>query len=732
MLRRRARRAGPLVVALLLVPVVLLLLHAARAEPRPHDVPVAVQAPPVVAEAVVARLDALPVSTVRAQVLAEDVDPQEPVRRGSEAAVVVVDLRVAQDRLLVSSMADPRLRDVLEDLAQRVGSPLGRTSRTVEVAPERGEAFGRDVVAASAATWVLAGVLLGVVAGVLLGVVAGVRGGRVLVVRVLVVRVLAVSVGTGPLVALLVWGATGAPGGAGPGPERLLAWWALGAGVTGATALVTAGLERVGGPWGAAVAGLLVLALGGPLVTGRDPRLLPEPWPALAGATVHGAGLAVALAVAWTGGVPVGSALLLLVVAVLGVGLLAGGPAGTGGAAASGRPAPGDRARALLPAVGVPLLVAVLGATLLAPRRTEEVSADPVARASQTACVDVPQISDLAGLEAFASRVRGGPAFQGADVGADVRLQDGRRLWVFGDTLRAASFPGQRFVRNSMLVFGPGCARSVLPADGGALIPDRADGVGYWPMSIARVERPGYDLVGVATQRVRAAAAPDGPAAFDNLGPAMSVFVVPRGGTPQLVEQRDLGPDDPDPSRPEWGAAAVVRDGWVYLYGTARPDTPGVFGFALRVARTRPEQLLRQQAWRYWDGRRWQADPDRASDLVPARGGVSQTLSVFPRGDRWYALSKRDEFLGSDLVVWSAPSPTGPFDGGTTVARIPSEVAAGRLRYMPLAHPDLLPAPGSVVVSYSRNDTDVRAVEADPFRYRPEFLRVPLPTAGAR
>ena len=131
MLRRRARRAGPLVVALLLVPVVLLLLHAARAEPRPHDVPVAVQAPPVVAEAVVARLDALAGSPVRAQVLAEDVDPQEPVRRGSEAAVVVVDLRVAQDRLLVSSMADPRLRDVLEDLAQRVGSPLGRTSRRV-------------------------------------------------------------------------------------------------------------------------------------------------------------------------------------------------------------------------------------------------------------------------------------------------------------------------------------------------------------------------------------------------------------------------------------------------------------------------------------------------------------------------------------------------------------------------------------------------------------------------
>ena len=329
-------------------------------------------------------------------------------------------------------------------------------------------------------------------------------------------------------------------------------------------------------------------------------------------------------------------------------------------------------------------------------------------------------------LNTFARTVRGGQAFQGADVGADVLLQDGRRLWVFGDTLRAGD-GGQRFVRNSMLVLGRGCAQVVLPADKGALIPDRGDGIGYWPMAIAKVERHGYDLVGVSAQRVATTSAPDGAFAFESLGSSMAVFVVVRGKTPQLLRHVDLGSDDKDPSRPQWGAAAAVHGGWVYLYGTARPQQKGVFGFSLQVARTRADGLLDRSMWQYWDGSRWQRSARKAQVLIAADQGVSQTLSVFQRGGRWYAVSKRDEFLGTKLVIWSAPAPTGPFDSGTPVAEIPSNLDKGELRYMPLAHPDLIPDPRTVLVSYSRNNTDVKKVEADPFLYRPQFLRVALP-----
>jgi hypothetical protein len=374
----------------------------------------------------------------------------------------------------------------------------------------------------------------------------------------------------------------------------------------------------------------------------------------------------------------------------------------------------------------LPVTLVTVAALALAPdpNPPRAVDARP---ASETGCLPFGAIDDVADLDRLATTMRGGKEFQGADVGADVLLQDGRRLWVFGDTLRAANFDGQRFVRNSMLVFDDRCARVVTPADRGALVPDRGDGVGYWPMSIGKIERPGYDLVGVGMQRVRAAAAPDGPQAFENLGPATALFVVARGKSPQLLEVHDVGPDSTDTSRPAWGAATAVAGDWVYLYGTARTNQPLVFGFSLRVARVRADDILDSSKWRYWDGRRWQRRAGRAKVLIPAQGGVSQTLSVFERDGRWYAVSKRDEFLGTDLVVWSAPSPTGPFTAGTPVAEIPSDVDAGTLRYMPLAHPDLLPEKGSVIVSYSQNESDVSKIVKDPFLYRPRFLRVPLP-----
>lgn len=328
-------------------------------------------------------------------------------------------------------------------------------------------------------------------------------------------------------------------------------------------------------------------------------------------------------------------------------------------------------------------------------------------------------------LNRFVTTVRGDDAFAGGDVGASVELQDGRRIFVFGDTLRGDQFDGDRFVRNSMLIVSPGCAQVVMPADHGAMVPDRDDSVGYWPMSIARVERNGYDVVGLGLQRVQQTAG-TGVFAFEILGPAVAEFRVPSGGVPELVAVEDVGRDHVDTNRPMWGAAAAVHDGWVYLYGTARRADAALTGFSLRVARTRPEDVAHPSRWRYWAGDDWSPDAADTEVLIDEVGGVSQTLSVFRQAGSWYAVSKRDEVLGRYLVVWKAPAPTGPFVAQPPVAEIPSEAASGTLRYMPLAHPGLLPAPGTMVVSYSENNTDFEVVRDDPRRYRPRFIRVPL------
>jgi hypothetical protein len=369
-----------------------------------------------------------------------------------------------------------------------------------------------------------------------------------------------------------------------------------------------------------------------------------------------------------------------------------------------------SRARALLAVMGSVLLTLVLVPAISTGDR-------------QGPCLYTGPLGTVEDLDTFMTDALRTPSFQGADVGASVELTDGRSLFVFADTLRSTPFGGRQLIHNSMLLFDGWCARVVSSDDGGAVIPDRGD-VGYWPMSAVYASP---DVLAVTAQRVRRTdVVANGVFAFEILGPSIAFFAVPSGDPPRLLGVHDLGPDVADTTRPVWGAATAAADGWLYLYGTARPPT-WPYGFSLHVARTRPAALADQDRWEYWDGSGWRTDPSAAVELIDAWGGVSQTLSVFEEEGRWYAVSKRGEVLGTDLTIWSAPAPTGPFSVASTVAEIPSDAATGTLQYMPLAHPALLPEPGSVVVSYSRNNTDLGVVLDDPRLYRPRFLRVPLP-----
>lgn len=340
-------------------------------------------------------------------------------------------------------------------------------------------------------------------------------------------------------------------------------------------------------------------------------------------------------------------------------------------------------------------------------------------------CVPFSTPTSVDQLNAQLSSTAASPYFRGADVGASVRLSDGRGMWVFGDTIRDEGAKGGRMVRNSMLMWSPGCLTSVLPDGGGAFVPDRDASVGYWPMSIAVSPRDGYDLVGIMMQRVTGS----GNAwSFQTLGPALAVVRVDPGKKPQLLSISDLGLDDASSERPAWGAAATIGiDGFVYLYGTSKPGDGSSFGYAVQVARVPVDQVLDQTKWTYWDGYSWQGNPLAAVKVIGAVGGVSQTFSVIFQNGKTYAISKRDEAIGNDLVVWVADAPEGPFYASDPVAYIPSDPEKKLWVYMPIAHPELLPKPGAVVVSVSQNSDDLARVLQYPQLYRPTFMEITLP-----
>lgn len=699
---------------------------------RPHSVPVAVVAPGVVAQTLADQMNALqgrPFAAV-AVTETEGARTRDRVADGSIVAALLVDLSRTEDTLVVNAGRDPALNDAV---VRRVRETEATRDRTLVVTYD-----GSDPAGADPATLSLAAAVL----GLLMVVIVSLRNGPVaLTLRRGVRRVgllAALSVAGGAILVLALGG---------PGPGRASLVIALVALHVLVVSTLTLALEALAGIAGLAVASLAFLVVNAPLLTRIDAYLLPQPWSWLATWAPSGAALESVSGATALGGHVARPTLVLLawfVSAVLTLLLSRWVRAVFGGRPGPHRDGEGDVADAVPGAGGhaswvlaavVPAAGVLLSATLLVPDEAPDFGALP-SLASETECIATGQLRSVKDLNRVTGWLRGSPAFQGGDVGADVLLQDGRRLWLFGDTLRGDDFDGQTFVRNSMLVVGDDCLSVVVPADHGALIPDRPppsgepgeSAVGYWPMSVGRVERPGYDLLSVAAQRVRTVG--EGVFGFENLGTSIAVFVVPAGKTPQLVAQRDIGRDNPDSTQPTWGAASTVVEEngpWVYLYGTSRPDATDIFGFALTVARVRPDDILEAGRWRYWDGAAWSTDDRHAAILIPAQGGVSQTLSVFEDDGTWYALSKQDEFLGTNLTVWTAPAPTGPFTLQAPLRQLPSDTATGLLRYMPLAHPELLPRDGTMVVSYSRNTTDFGKVVEDPLLYRPRFLRVTLP-----
>ncbi len=345
----------------------------------------------------------------------------------------------------------------------------------------------------------------------------------------------------------------------------------------------------------------------------------------------------------------------------------------------------------------------------------------PPGRESVTDCGPVTEYADVETMAADFARAPSIAGLTGGDMAVDTALARGELLMAFGDALLNTPVSEESSVRNAILALADDRACLVLGPRGTAFVPDRVDGIGYWPTSLGEVNE---DTVAMFLQRV--AERDDG--AFVNLGPSLAAVTVDADGIPHVVSVHDIGSDESSRQRIGWGAATWKGDdGYVYIYGTANPERDLVFGWSLHVARVAPERIFDIDAWEYWTGAEWSADESSATAVLPAVGGVEQTLSVWAEGQTWYAVSKRDGALGSDVVIRTAPAPTGPFSAGKVVASRPSHPEAGILTYAALAHPGLLPEPGTIVISVSRNSTDAEAIAADPTLYRPEFFRVPFP-----
>jgi Domain of unknown function (DUF4185) len=371
----------------------------------------------------------------------------------------------------------------------------------------------------------------------------------------------------------------------------------------------------------------------------------------------------------------------------------------------------------------------LVGTLVLAGCGSEDPETGPAYRIEPT-CADEP--GPVSGLTVRAvNRVVASadlPGWQAADIGASVRLADQRVVWVFGDTVRSPDLE-PRLVANSMLISSGTCVAQVRTADDGPVVPDVAGDVVRWPMSIVAMppvtDRVGPDVTEVLVVFCARTRRGTG-GVFDHtfLGTDAAVFTVTPDGTPELFEILEISPDDDALDQVNWGAAAAVHGRWFYMFGTRQ--TGQDFGRELYVGRAPVADPTDRTRWRFWDGVGWGASMDAAAPVLPAQGGVSQTLSVNRLGDQWVAVSKRDGDLGDFVYVWTAPAPYGPWTPRRGVPA-PAGFDTGMLTYAPLAHPEVPLANGKLLVSISRNTTDPERLFDDPGVGRPVFVAVERP-----
>jgi hypothetical protein len=141
------------------------------------------------------------------------------------------------------------------------------------------------------------------------------------------------------------------------------------------------------------------------------------------------------------------------------------------------------------------------------------------------------------------------------------------------------------------------------------------------------------------------------------------------------------------------------------------------------IARELKEHFDTFDDWRFWDGKRWNADMEQVVDVT---SNVSNELSVNALPDGRYALVFTLNGLSPTVGLRLSETPYGPFGPVIEVYEAEEMQRENYITYNAKAHPNLS-APGELLISYNVNAFDFgNEIRANPNLYRPRFIRIIL------
>lgn len=338
--------------------------------------------------------------------------------------------------------------------------------------------------------------------------------------------------------------------------------------------------------------------------------------------------------------------------------------------------------------------------------------------------------------------------WSGGDGAQSVLLPDGSTMWFFADSFLGQPDPGGTrspantgLAHNTAVLYrgghlGPTYARPAGPGgyNGGA---DYTWVAPPPPYPVSRYELINGDQVidGGAVykfyQLADRALNPDG-FQYKLVGTVLESFFVeadaltPAGGAPIGIE--DTARSDPV----IWGAATLVSDGYIYIYGV-KPYNGAAAPYPLYLARVPVGGLAAGAPWEYYSGSpgcsppssAWTADPRSAAVL---RTGVSAGFSVTDVNGTYVLLSSDTSSArtSNNAVAYYASCPTGFSPDSPRYRVYQPRLPGGYLTYEYRIVPQFSSG-SNVLVSYSTNTIRPAENFGNVEIYRPRFLDVRLP-----
>jgi len=301
----------------------------------------------------------------------------------------------------------------------------------------------------------------------------------------------------------------------------------------------------------------------------------------------------------------------------------------------------------------------------------------------------------------------------GGDGTRSVALPDGRILWLFGDTFLGAvrsdrSRPSAApMVRNTFVVQSGNRLATLhggtVAAPQAFVTPPEKDSW-YWPTD-GLVE--GKRLL-VFLPRFTAT----GPGMWDWRwsGTDIGTFSLPELRFEKITAAVAV-------NRVIYGAAILKDADATFIYGVEELQSAK----HVHIAKAEPGHL--DDAWEYWNGEGWTADPLASKRLF---SGAAMQFSVIKTGGHYVLISSdnRNPF-DSAIVAYVSPSPVGPWSLSSLLYR-PPEAKGDIVAYNALAHPHLSPK-NRLLLSYNLNNIrDAGAVFRNADVYRPRFVLVDI------